>query len=106
MAAAHLDAVTIGCIVMSAFGVFSLFVSSKPVTVGSVVMTIALSMSVTQAAMGVSRYLSASEATIPSFSSFPRSANAPPVNPDVVDHARMAWAWAMGSLSSQNRDEL
>jgi len=104
MPPAQLDAVTIGCMVMSGFGVFSLFVSSKPVTVGSVVMTIALSMSVTQAAMGVSRYLSTAEETI--HSSFPGSAQSPPVNPDVVDHARMVWAWVLGSLSSNARDEL
>lgn len=103
MPAAHLDAVTIGCMVMSAFGVFSLFVSSKPVTVGSVVMTITLSMSVTQAAMGVSRYLSTAEDTVPSF---PGRAQSPPVNPDVVEHARMVWAWMLGGLSSQTRDEL
>ena len=89
---------------MSAFGVFSLFVSSKPVTVGSVVMTITLSMSVTQAAMGVSRYLSVADGTTPS--SFPETAQPPPVNPDVVEHARMVWAWAMGTLSSHARDEL
>jgi|TARA_B110000967_G_scaffold144579_1_gene147983 hypothetical protein len=104
MAAAPLDAVTIACMVMSAFGVFSLFVSSKPVTLGSVVMTIALSMSVTQAAMGMSRYLSTAEDTIPS--SFPETAQPPPVNPDVVEHARMVWALMLGTLSSHTRDEL
>jgi len=104
MPPAQLDAVTIGCMVMSAFGVFSLFVSSKPVTVGSVVMTIALSMSVTQAMMGMSRYLSVAEETIPS--SFPGNAQSLPVNPDVVEHARMVWAWALGTLSSHTRDEL
>lgn len=102
MPAAHLDAMTIGSMVMSTFGVFSLFVSSKPVTFGSVVMTIALSMSVTQAMMGVSRYLSVAEETTPSFPSTPQ----PPVNPDVVDHARMVWAWAMGAFGSHYRDEL
>ena len=103
MAAAPLDAVTIACMVMSAFGVFSLFVSSKPVTVGSVMMTITLSMSVTQAAMGVSRYLSVGEETTPSFPSTPQP---PPMNPDVIDHARMVWAWMLGGLSSHYRDEL
>jgi hypothetical protein len=103
MPLSQLDVVTVGCLVTSALGLFSLFVSSKPVTVGSVVLIVVLSMSVTQTTMGVARNLAAADDPAPSF---PHAVpNTLPANPDVVDQVQMAWKWAVGSVRA-HRDEL
>ena len=87
---ANVDALTMGCIVMSVLGLVSLYVSSKPVTLGGVVMTLLLAMSVTQAAMGMTRALGhdGSHDTPPSA--------APP---DVVEQMRVLWQYASTAIS-------
>ena len=47
------DAGTLGCAIFAIFGFFSLFVSQKPVTVGSCVMLAACSLATTQALAGM-----------------------------------------------------
>jgi len=47
-----MDVVTIGCTTMTLFGIYAMFVSSKPITLGGVLMVLLLSASTTQALMG------------------------------------------------------
>jgi len=75
-----LDAVTIGCTTLTLFGVYAMFVSSKPVTVGGVLMILLLSASTTQALMGFFR--------IPS----PDNNMPPPKQEDVVDMMRSVFS--------------
>ena len=49
---AGIDAVTLACVIFALFGFFSLFVSNKPVTLGSCVMLAATSLAATQALAG------------------------------------------------------
>lgn len=117
---AHLDVVTVGCLVMSVLGLFSLFVSSKPVTFAGVVMTLFLSMSVTQAAMGISRFMSSGNG-VSSYGGTPgvdddvfghrqhqhqhqhhHHTDNHHAHPDVVDQARVLWAWVYGTVVSSN----
>jgi len=51
------DPLTLASAIFSVLGLGGLFVSSKPLTVGGVLMTAALAASMTQAAIGVSRSL-------------------------------------------------
>jgi len=82
-----MDSVTVGCALWSMLGFFALFLSSKPVTVGSVVMTAVVAATATQAVVGF----------LPQPSALP--AGAPPP-PDVVDMARMSWNYASSYLSA------
>jgi hypothetical protein len=75
-----LDAVTIGCTTLTLFGIYAMFVSSKPVTVGGVLMILLLSASTTQALMGFLR-MPSPDINIP-----------PPKQEDVVDMVRSVFS--------------
>jgi len=49
------DATTILCTVLTIYGVYAMFVSSKPVNLGGVVLLVVLALSTTQAVIGFSR---------------------------------------------------
>lgn len=51
----QLDTTTTICTVMTVFGTYAMFVSSKPITFGGVCLLIVLALSTTQAVMGISR---------------------------------------------------
>ena len=86
-----LDPLTVASTIFTILGVFGLFVSTKPVTLGGVVMTVALSASATQAIVGIQDMMP-----------HPVEPGMPPPVPntgegspkDVVDLARLAWGWA------------
>ncbi len=90
------DVVTLGSSILSLLCFVSLFVSSKPVTIGGVFMTIVLAASLTQVICGVLSLVSLAEL--------------PPKTPDdpedVLEKARVFWDWASKSLSSQSHVEL
>ena len=86
-----LDPLTVASTIFTILGVFGLFVSTKPVTLGGVVMTVALAASATQAVVGFQHMLPGStEPSMPS--QVPNTWDDSPK--DMVDLARMAWAWA------------
>jgi hypothetical protein len=82
-----MDAITIGSAILSVIGFYAMFVSSKPVTVGSVLMSIVMSMSATQAVVGVLKV--AHPVMLDKTMEKPQ---------DVLDGASMAWAWAQKAL--------
>lgn len=49
------DAITILCTVLTIYGAYAMFVSSKPVNLGGVLLLVVLALSTTQAVMGFSR---------------------------------------------------
>lgn len=55
LAAMQLDATTILCTVLTLYGCYAMFLSSKPVNLGGVVLLVVLALSTTQAIMGFSR---------------------------------------------------
>ena len=65
MSLLHLDVVTIGCTTLTILGGFATFVSTKPVTLGSVMMIIILAASTTQAILGFMRVLGGTAAPVP-----------------------------------------
>lgn len=95
---APVDVVTLGSSILSVLCFVSLFVSSKPVTFGSVVMTIVLALSATQAVYGAFALADAR--------GLPTPPQAPSEGEDVFAKARTLWDWASHSLNGHNRVEL
>lgn len=82
------DSVTIGSGILAMLGFFTLFLSSKPVTMGSVLMTAVVAAAATQAATGI--------LPAPPPAALQDGAPRPP---DVVDYARMSWTYAAQYIS-------
>ena len=96
-----LDPLTVASSIFTLLGVFGLFVSTKPVTLGGVIMTVALSASATQAIVGMSNMLPDSSA--PSMPSpVPNTGEGSPK--DVVDLAKLAWGWAQSQMYTHGNE--
>jgi hypothetical protein len=80
----RIDALTFASTVFTCFGMFTLFLSSKPVTIGGVLMTICVSLAATQTAMGLERAFPAEgDRALPSREE----------TGDLSNLARSAWQW-------------
>ena len=95
-AALPTDVLTIGSSVLSVLCFVSLFVSSKPVTLGGCFMVLLLTASVTQAIMGLYQL---ANAPLETSQEAPAAASTRGVGMDVLDHARAAWVWFVASRS-------
>lgn len=73
------DFVTAACATFTIFGALSLFVSSKPVTLGAVVMTVFLAIAASQVAVGISASSFQCESAVH----------------DAVQTANTAWKWVV-----------
>ena len=95
-----MDPITVASGVFSLLGMFGMFVSSKPMTVGGVVMTLALTASITQAAIGASYMMG----TTGSGEGLPPSAPAEPMDSsprDMIDLAKQLWGWVLTNAGSK-----
>ena len=73
---AEVDAATLACAIFAVLGFFSMFVSTKPATVGGCVMLAATSAAATQALVGLSPAVAGGQQA------------------DLADAARSAFHWA------------
>lgn len=96
-AALPTDVLTIGSSVLSVLCFVSLFVSSKPVTLGGCFMVLLLTASVTQAIMGLHKL---ANAPLEAPQEAPAAGSARGAGMDVLDHARAAWVWFAASHGS------
>lgn len=93
-----MDPITVASGVFSLLGMFGMFVSSKPMTVGGVVMTLALTASITQAAIGVGYMMPGSgeglspPGPIKSMDGSPR---------DMIDLGKQIWGWVLTNVGSK-----
>ena len=85
-----MDVVTIGCGVTTLLGAFALFVSSKPMTLGGVVMVLLLSITSTQLVVGLTKAVS------PEY----KPATAAAENVEVIEQVRVLGSWAWDRLLS------
>ena len=93
-----MDPITVASGVFSLLGMFGMFVSSKPMTVGGVVMTLALTASITQAAIGVSYMMpGSSEGLSPSGPTEPMDSSPR----DMIDLGKQLWGWVLTNVASK-----
>lgn len=95
-----MDTVTIGSTILTLVGFYAMFVSSKPVTFGGVIMSMVVSASATQAVIGVCRTMGIAETLIQPISRQPET------QPDVLEGLGMALEWAKRVVMSVPKQEL
>ena len=83
-----MDAITIWSAVLTVFGSYAMFVSSKPVTVGGVLMILVLSVSSTQAVMGGVKVWRSAETVTPEVAQGEKAND----QSDMIDVVRGIWS--------------